>query len=175
MSESAQPVRREGERRRPPRSALLLVAGLAACSLSTGVDPENVTVTVVNATCASGACEAIHVGGWVGKYLVPGQPIGGAVQLGIAENPVTCFTFPPSDSLRIGSQGGEHHTVRWTTDEPLQVTVVVVNPTTGFFGGREVVIDRTDWIVPTASPGWRLTFPGDDGHAHIEAAEPCRG
>ena len=139
------------------------IAFLVACEASPGPG-RPVTLLVTNATCAADACQPFDVRGWITKFDVPGQPIGGFLVLGRVEGATACLTFPPSYVLTVS---GPTDTTQetWTPAD----TVIL-----HALGVPFAPLGSSPEFVPTDAAGWRVTFPATGGAAaELTASTAC--
>ncbi|MEJ2186563.1 MAG: hypothetical protein P8Z36_11560 [Gemmatimonadota bacterium] len=133
------------------------------------------TVMVTNATCDTGPCVPLAVGGWVPKYNVPGQPFAGFMALGNVDSASACLTIPSVGSLVVVGPG-DTTVIRWTPQDGLFLTAGDARGTSDHgYSAWDALLGKTQEFVPAAAPGWHVTFPGDSGRAEAEMAESCGG
>jgi len=160
---------------------ILVLGATAAVACSSPDAPRPLpTVLVTNETCDSARCRTLEVRAFVWKFTVPQWPQGFKV-LGEAPPGQTCFTFPPSWSLRISGPDSTGRVdtliITWTPDDTIPIYLVAVDsaffhghataaqidssrqglwPYDGFFPGS---VGETRNFAPRDAPGWSVTFP----------------
>jgi len=118
---------------------------------------------VTNGTCQTGACVPIEVGGFVPKFLVPGQRPSGALHIGRVEGRTACLVIPAEQTLTI--HGGSSTTkITWTTADVLHLTASDGTPLS--------LLGQSQEFVPARARGWSITLPasGDELPVPIAAA-----
>jgi hypothetical protein len=126
---------------------------LAALSCSSSLEPKgNVTLLVMNASCAPGPCIAQEVLAFPSNQ--PETPGGDwSLDLGTMTGPQLCVTIPISATFLV-SGPGETTTFDWNTAKP--VSLGVQQPSEA----RIFASPSTSAFVPATAAGWRITLPG---------------
>ena len=145
-----------------PSVLVASIAFLVACEASSG-PRRPVTLLVTNATCAADACQPFDVQGWIPKFNVPAQPIGGFLALGRVDGATACLTFPLSYTLTVS---GPADTTRMTWTPADSVTLNAL-------GVPFSPLGSSPEFVPGDAAGWRVTFPAAGGPAELTAATAC--
>lgn len=163
---------------RAPALALLTLLTLACADNTTGLNKAPMgpaTLLVTNTTCDPGPCVPLAVRGIIPKFAVPGQPPAGFLVVGTADSASACLTIPPSDSLRVIGPS-DTTMLRWTQADNVVLTAGDARGTTSHgYSPFDPPMAYTQEFVPSAAPGWHVTFPGDSGRAMVEAADRCGG
>jgi hypothetical protein len=145
-----------------PPMWIAAAALLAACQPTADPAPP-VTLLVTNATCAAGTCQPLDVRGFITKFNVPAQPLGGFLALGRVNDASACLTFPPSFTLTV-SGPTDTTKMTWTVADPvsLHASGVPFSP-----------VGSTGEFVPASAAGWSVTFPSDGGAPGLTATTAC--
>jgi hypothetical protein len=158
-------------------------------------------VLVRNASCEAGRCTTLEIRAYIWKFKIPYPPQGEEV-LGEARPGNTCFSFPPSWSIRLigdtvvnDTTSGQVDTVTvtWTPADTIPIYLIaldsayfhlqldsaqydsMVQGIPYFDALTKGSVGETPNFAPGASPGWSVTFPSAPlWGADLTHREPCK-
>ena len=136
----------------------MLLAGAAGCTDNTlpleVTYPVQRSVLVVNATCASGPCQPVHVLGFPqSRFMSPAGPW--TLDLGIVSGASACLVIPAVAEAHITDTGtGVTTTFTWTTADSISLGVLSGSTT------RFEASPSTPDFVPASEAGWQVALPG---------------
>lgn len=140
---------------------------LLACLACSAVEPlARVTLSVRNATCDPGPCQAIRV-----LAFPQVQPItpGGmwSIDLGVVTAVTTCLAIPAEAHFTVTNTGsGATSVTNWTSGDSL--SLAPWPPSDGRFTARPT----TTSFVPATANSWSVTLPGTAAPVAANACDP---